>query len=56
MKNVAAEHPEVVAKMAAFYDKWWEEVLPCLENEDAVGPAVNSFKEAYWKQFGKDPK
>ncbi len=54
-KNIAAEHPEVVKEIAAAYDKWWDEVLPCLENEDAVGPAVNPFKELYWKQFGGGP-
>jgi len=54
-KDVAAEHPEVVKEMSAAYDKWWDEVLPCLENEDAVGPAVNPFKELYWKQFGGGP-
>jgi len=54
-KNIAAEHPDVVKEMSAAYDKWWEEVLPCLENEDVVGPAVNPFKELYWKQFGGGP-
>jgi arylsulfatase len=54
-KNVAAERPEVVKEIAAAYDKWWDEILPCLENEDAVGPAVNPFKELYWKQFGGGP-
>jgi len=50
--SVLAEHPEVVAQMRAAYDRWWEEVLPALVNEDAVGPRVNPFKELYWKQFG----
>ena len=50
-----AEHPDVVAALRAAYDRWWEEVLPCLENEDAVGPKVNPFKELYWKQFGGGP-
>jgi arylsulfatase A-like enzyme len=54
-KDVAAEHPDAVKAMSAAYDKWWDEVLPCLENEDAVGPAVNPFKELYWKQFGGGP-
>jgi arylsulfatase len=54
-KNIAAEHPDVIKEMSAAYDKWWEEVLPCLENEDVVGPAVNPFKELYWKQFGGGP-
>ncbi|MBM4040562.1 MAG: arylsulfatase [Planctomycetes bacterium] len=51
--DIAAQHPDVVKRLEATYDKWWDEVLPCLENEDAVGPAVNPFKELYWKQFGK---
>jgi arylsulfatase len=54
-KNIAAEHADVVKAMSAAYDTWWDEVLPCLENEDAVGPAVNPFKELYWKQFGGGP-
>jgi arylsulfatase len=54
-KNIAAEHPEIVREMEPAYDRWWQEVLPCLENEDAVGPKVNPFKELYWKQFGGGP-
>jgi arylsulfatase len=53
--DVAGRHPEVVRELSAAYDRWWKEVLPCLENEDAVGPAVNPFKELYWKQFGGGP-
>ena len=30
-KDVAAEHPDVVREMDAAYDKWWDEVLPLLE-------------------------
>jgi arylsulfatase len=56
MRNVIDEHPQVVAAMRAAYDRWWEEILPALENEDAVGPKVNPFKELYWKQFGGEPK
>lgn len=52
-RNVIDKFPEVVDAMRKAYAKWWEEILPCLENEDAVGPAVNPFKELYWKQFGK---
>jgi arylsulfatase A-like enzyme len=54
-KNIITEHPEVVAAMRAAYDQWWAEVLPALENEDAVGPKVNPFKARYWKQFGGGP-
>lgn len=51
-KDVSAQHPEVVAELRRAYDQWWEEILPALENENAVGPKVNPFKELYWKQFG----
>lgn len=44
-----------MAAMRAAYDKWWDDVLPALENEDAVGPQVNPFKEWYWRQFGGGP-
>ena len=55
-KNVIDQYPKEVAAMRAAYDKWWDEVLPAMENEDAVGPAVNPYKELYWKQFGGGPK
>ena len=50
--NVIAEHAEAVKKLRAAYDDWWKSVLPCLENEDAVGPKTNPFHELYFKQFG----
>jgi len=53
--NIIGEHPEVVAAMRDAYDQWWNEILPALENEAAVGPEVNPFKAAYWKQFGGGP-
>jgi arylsulfatase len=54
-RNVISEHADVVARMRGAYDQWWSEILPALENENAVGPKVNPFKEAYWKQFGGGP-
>ncbi len=54
-KNVLDQNPDEAAKLRAAYDQWWQDVLPCLENEDAVGPKVNPFKERYWKQFGGGP-
>jgi arylsulfatase len=54
-RNAVAEHPDVVSRMRAAYDQWWSEILPALENEEAVGPKANPFKEAYWKQFGGGP-
>jgi len=54
-KNVIAEHPDVVARLRAAYDQWWEEVQPLLVNENVIGPKINPFKELYWKQFGGGP-
>lgn len=51
-RNVIDEHPEVVALLRTEYNRWWADILPRLENESAVGPAVNPFKELYRKQFG----
>ena len=55
-KNVAAEYPEVVKELSRRYDVWWKEVLPLMVNENAVGPAQNTFHEMYYKQFGGGPK
>ena len=51
--DVAAQHPEVVARLDKAFEAWWQEILPCLVNEDAykTAPAVNPFKAHYWKQF-----
>lgn len=49
--NIAAQNPAMVTQLAAVYEQWWQEVLPCLENEKVQGPKVNPFKELYWKQF-----
>lgn len=54
-KNVIAEHPEVVAKLRAEYEQWWQSVQPLQVNENVVGPKINPFKELYWKQFGGEP-
>ena len=51
--DVAAEHPDVVARLRKEYEAWWNDVLPRLENEDAVGPKVNPYKEWYEKQYGE---
>jgi arylsulfatase A-like enzyme len=51
--NIATDHPEVVKKLRAAYDDWWQSVLPHLENENAVGPKENPFKVLYRKQFGE---
>lgn len=53
--DVAAQHPDVVARLGANYDEWWKQVRPGMINENAIGPKLNPFAEAYWKQFGGGP-
>lgn len=48
--DLSASQGELVAKMKTAYDAWWTSILPCLDNEDAVGPAVNPFREAWERQ------
>lgn len=52
-QDVAGAHPTVVRELTEAYDKWWTETVPLMDNEQAVGPKVNPFKELYWQQFGK---
>ena len=52
--NVIDKFPDEVAKMRTAYDAWWDEVLPLMVNEDAVGPDQNPFKVRYWNQFGRE--
>jgi arylsulfatase A-like enzyme len=55
-KNDAAkQHPDVVARLAAEYDRWWRSVQPDLVNENVDPPAANPFKVAYEQQFGPPP-
>lgn len=53
--NVAAGHPAIVSKLAAAFDKWWDECLPLMVNENAFGPKLNPFAVRYWEQFGGAP-
>ena len=53
--NVAARHPDMVARLVKSYDAWWQSVQPDLVNEDLDGPAENPFRTAYWKQFTPRP-
>jgi arylsulfatase len=50
--DVAAQQPEVARQLAAAFEQWWAAAQPCLENETAVGRAINPFWELYWKQYG----
>ncbi len=53
--NVITDRPDVAARLRQDYDRWWQSVLPKLENENAIGPKVNPFKARYWAQFGGGP-
>jgi hypothetical protein len=55
-KNVLADQPETAKQLEAAYDRWWEEILPCLENENAEPPQAHPYFELYEKQFGSLPK
>jgi arylsulfatase len=55
LRNIAAQHPDVVQRLERRYDAWWDSVQPQLVNENAVGPRLNPFAELYWKQFGGGP-
>ena len=49
-KNVIDKHPDVVAKMRKAYDKWWDEVLGAMVNEDVPYAKENPFRVLYLKQ------
>ncbi len=53
--NVLAQHPEVVKQLSAEFDRWWASCLPLMDNEKAMGPAVNPFQTLYYAQFGGSP-
>ena len=54
-QNLAQQQPEIVARLAGEYDRWWQSVQPDLINENVPVPAVNPFKAAYERQFGPPP-
>ena len=45
--DVADKHRDIVQRLDAEYDRWWESVQPQLVNEDAVPPAENPFKTLF---------
>ncbi len=49
--DMAGLNSQMANRLSVAYDKWWAEVTPRLVNEHQQGPAVNPFKEEYWKQF-----
>lgn len=55
-RNVAEEHPQVVARLAAEYDAWWTSVQPQLVNENVPLAKENPFKTLFEQQFGAAPR
>ncbi|MHC4476396.1 MAG: arylsulfatase [Planctomycetota bacterium] len=49
-ENVIEKFPDVVAEMRRAYDRWWNEVLPAMVNEDAPHAEENPFRVLYLKQ------
>lgn len=53
-KNVADQHPEVVKKMQAEYDAWWNDILPLLVNEDVPLAKERPYHVWYRQQLEQD--
>lgn len=52
--DIAAQHPEIIAKMRAAYDQFWKEARPLMVNETAPMSPTQPFRVNYQKQ--KDEK
>ena len=50
-KNIANDHPEIVAMLSKEFESWWTAVQPHLVNEQAIPVAENPFKVRYRQQF-----
>ncbi len=51
--DVAAQHPDVVARLDAAQRQWWSSMVPLMVNETATGPAENPFRTLFREQFGE---
>ena len=49
-ENVIDKYPDVVANMRKAYDRWWDQVLVAMVNEDVPYAKENPFKVLYLKQ------
>lgn len=49
--NVAAAHPEIVADLREKFDRWWEQTLPLMVNEQAEFSRVQPQAVRYQKQL-----
>jgi len=50
-KNIANDHPEIVAMLSKEFESWWTAVQPYLVNEQAIPVTENPFKVRYRQQF-----
>ena len=50
-KNIANDHPEIVAMLSKEFESWWTAVQPHLVNEQAIPVTENPFKVRYRQQF-----
>jgi arylsulfatase len=55
VRDVADGNPDMVRRLAEFYDRWWAGVQAELVNENLDGPAENPFKVAYRRQQESTP-
>jgi arylsulfatase A-like enzyme len=50
--DLASQHPDTVARLAADYEQWWDSIQPSLVNESAPVTGENTFHTLYRQQFG----
>jgi arylsulfatase len=50
--DLASQHPDTVARLAADYEQWWDSIQPSLVNECAPVTGENTFHTLYREQFG----
>lgn len=50
--DLVLARPDILRRLDAAYDAWWQSILPCLENENAPLPPVSAFNAVYRKQHG----
>ena len=50
-QNVIGDHPEIARQMNEHYDKWFENAIPNMVNEDAELTGHNTFHLMFWKQY-----
>ena len=50
-ENIIGRHPELVKKMRAAYDEWWESTRPLMVNENAPMSKTKPFHELYKRQM-----